>query len=64
MANWIAGAIKHPGAFKRQASRAHMGTMAFARKHESDSGTTGRRARLALTLSKLRKHRKRKVPKY
>ena len=53
--NWIAGAIKHPGALTQQAHRAGESTMAFAKEHEHDSGVTGRRARLAETLSKLRK---------
>jgi hypothetical protein len=47
---WIAGAIKHPGALTASAKKAGMSPMAFASKHEHDSGTTGRRARLALTL--------------
>lgn len=52
---WIAGAIKHKGALTAQAARAGMSPMAFARKHQHDSGTTGRRARLAITLSHMRK---------
>lgn len=48
--NWIAGAIKHPGALTRQAHAAGQSPMAFAAAHKGDSGTTGRRARLALTL--------------
>ena len=47
---WISGAIKHPGALTASAKRAGMSPMAFAEKHKHDSGTTGRRARLALTL--------------
>jgi hypothetical protein len=52
---WISGAIKHPGALTAQAKRAGESPMEFARKHASDSGTTGRRARLAITLSHMRK---------
>jgi len=52
---WIAGAIKRPGAFRAKARRAGMSTMAYARKMRSASGRTGRQARLALTLSKLRR---------
>ena len=52
--HWIAGAIKHPGALKRAAARAGKGTMEFAREHQGEGGTTGKRARLALTLSRLR----------
>lgn len=51
---WIQGAIKHPGAFTKKAKAAHMGTQAFAKKHAHDSGTLGKQARLAQTLSKMR----------
>lgn len=51
--NWIAGAVKHPGALKASAARAGMSTSAFARKHAHDSGKLGQRARLALTLIKM-----------
>lgn len=54
---FIAKAIKHPGAFKAQAERAGKSTHEFAEEHKHDSGTTGQRARLALTLGKLRKKR-------
>lgn len=50
MANWIAGAIKHPGALTRKAKASGMSTSAYASKHASDKGTTGRQARLAQTL--------------
>ena len=53
--NWIAGAIKHPGALTRKAKRAGESTGEYAREHASDKGTTGKQARLAITLSKLRK---------
>lgn len=52
---WIAGAIKHPGSLRRAAAKAGKSTMEFAREHEGDSGKTGKRARLALTLSKMHK---------
>jgi hypothetical protein len=52
---WIKGAIKKPGVFKASAKKAGMSTHAFAEKHKHDSGVTGNRARLALTLSKMRK---------
>ncbi len=55
MANWIKGAIKHPGAEKRAAKKAGMSTQAYMQKHKSDSGTAGKRARLGLTLSKMAK---------
>lgn len=48
---WIAGAIKHPGALTRQAHAAGQSPMEFANAHKHDSGVTGNRARLALTLS-------------
>jgi hypothetical protein len=56
--NWIAGAIRHPGALRRSATAAGMSTHAFAEKHKHDSGKTGNRARLALTLGKMNKGKK------
>lgn len=53
--HFIAKAIRHPGALTAQAKKAGESPMEFARQHEHDSGTTGRRARLAVTLSRLRK---------
>jgi hypothetical protein len=47
---WIAGAIKHPGALTASAKKSGMSPMAFASKHKHDSGKTGQRARLAMTL--------------
>lgn len=58
MADWIKGAIKHPGALKRKAKAAGESTSAFAQKHKHDSGTTGRQARLAVTLRTLGHGRK------
>lgn len=55
---WIQKAHLKKGALTRQADRAHMGVQEFARKHASDSGTTGRRARLAMTFSKMRHKKK------
>ena len=61
--NWIQQAIRKPGAFRKQAQRAGKSTMEFARhvlrNPSRYSTTTVRRARLALTLSKFRKRRKR-----
>jgi hypothetical protein len=61
MANWISGAIKHPGAFGAQAKKAGMGTQAFARKvlkkGSKASTTTKRRAALAKTLAHLARSR-------
>jgi hypothetical protein len=60
-ADWIKGAIKNPGAFSRQAERAGMSTISYARKvlapGSTASETTKRRARLALTLMKLARRR-------
>ena len=62
--NWIQQAIRKPGAFRKQAKRAGKSTMDFARevvRNPSRFGkTTVRRARLAITLSKFSKRRKRK----
>ena len=52
---WIAGAIQHPGALTQKAKAAGQSPMAYARAKKSAPGTTGKQARLALTLSKLRK---------
>lgn len=52
---WISGAIKHPGAEKAAAKRAGESTEAYAEKHADSPGIAGQRARLALTLSKIRK---------
>lgn len=58
--HWIAGAIRHPGALRRSAAAAGMSTHAFAEKHKHDKGKTGNRSRLALTLGKMNKGKKRK----
>ena len=60
MSNWISGAIKHPGAETASAKKAGMSVGAYAEKHKGDSGTAGKRARLAVTLRKLGKKRKMK----
>lgn len=51
---WIKGAIKRPGSFRKAASKAGMSTHAFAEKKKHASGKVGQRARLALTLEKMR----------
>ncbi len=57
--NWIAGAIKHPGAFTKKAKSAGMSVAGYASKvtkpGSKASGTTKRQANLAKTLSKLRR---------
>lgn len=57
MANWISGAIKHPGALHKslhvpQGKRIPMAAIQHAAKM---GGKTGARARLALTLRKMHK---------
>lgn len=47
---WIAGAIKHPGAFTRKATAAGESVAAYAQKEKHASGKTGKQARLAITL--------------
>lgn len=60
--NWIQGAIKNKGSFKRKAKRAGESTSAYARKVLKNgsraSATTKRQARLAKTLSRLRRKKK------
>lgn len=52
---FIDKAIKHPGALTAQAHAAGQSPMSFAADHAHDSGTTGKRARLALTLRRFAK---------
>jgi hypothetical protein len=47
--------IKHPGAATAAAKREGLSVHAWAEKHKHDPGTTGKRARLALTFEKHRK---------
>lgn len=60
---WIAGATKNKGAFKAKAKASGKSTRAYARqvlkKGSKASTRTKRQAALALTLSKLRRRRKR-----
>lgn len=59
--NWIQKAIKHPGSLralaKREGALTKQGTIKreWLLKKAKGSGTVARRARLALTLRKLRK---------
>lgn len=59
--NWIQGAIKKPGSFSKAAKRRGMSTSRYARsvlrKGSRASTLTKRRARLALTLAKMRRRR-------
>lgn len=56
--NFIAKAIEHPGSFSKKAKSAGMSTMGYARKELHASGRTGKQARLAETLAKLRRKKK------
>jgi hypothetical protein len=56
--NFIQKAIKKPGAFTAQAKNAGESVGEFAEEKQHAKGTTGKRARLALTLRKLAKKRK------
>jgi len=61
---WIKGAIKRPGAFKAKAKRAGMSTSAYARKvlkkGSKVSTRTKRQASLAVTLSKMKRKKKKR----
>jgi hypothetical protein len=45
--------IKHPGSFSAAAKRAGKSTAAYAQEKKHAGGVVGKRARLALTLSKM-----------
>ena len=53
--HFIAKAIKHPGALTRTAKKAGETPHQFAEAHKHDTGQTGKQARLAITLGKMRK---------
>lgn len=57
MAKWIQKAIKHPGALRKQLGAKEGEKIPKGRLKEAAKakGTLGKRARLALTLSKLKK---------
>ena len=58
--DWIKGAIKRPGAFRKKAEEAGMSTKAFADKvianKEDYSARTGKQAELAETLMGMSRH--------
>lgn len=56
--NFIARAIKRPGALTRKAKAAGMGVQEFASAHAGDKGLTGEQARFAQVLNKVRKGKK------
>jgi hypothetical protein len=51
--HFIKAAIQHPGVEREAAQRAGKSTAEYAEEHKHDSGTSGNRARLALTLMHL-----------
>lgn len=55
--NWIAGAVKHPGALRKKLGVKEGQTIPAGKlaKAAKQPGTTGRQARLAQTLKGLRK---------
>lgn len=53
MANWISGAIKHPGAMTAAAKSAGQSNSQYEQAHKHDSGKSGQRARLAIILKGL-----------
>ena len=53
--NWISSAIKHPGSFTKSAKKAGESVSEYEQDKKGAAGVLGKRARLALTLSKLRK---------
>lgn len=53
--NFIAGAIKHPGSLRAAAAKAGQSTRQYADAHKHDSGKTGQRSRLAITLMGMHK---------
>lgn len=56
--DFIAGAIKHPGALTKKAKGAGESPMGFARAHQHASGKTGQQSRFALILAGLHKGKK------
>ncbi len=54
---FIQDAIKKPGAMTASAKREGVSNSEYEQEHKHDSGKSGNRARLALTLSKLRKRK-------
>lgn len=56
--DWIKKAIKRPGALTKKAKASGASTGAFAKAHAKDKGLTGKQARFALVLAKLRKKKK------
>ena len=55
---WIQAMHMNKGALTAQANRVGETPMEFASEHKDDSGVTGERARAALVLRRLAKHKK------
>ena len=53
--HFIASAIKHPGAMTAAAKREGVSNSKYEQEHKNDSGTAGKRARLAITLKHMKK---------
>lgn len=51
--NFIKSAIKHPGAMTAAAEREGVSNSEYEQEHKHDSGLSGERARLAITLKGL-----------
>ena len=61
---WVKSAVKNAhGQFRAKAEKAGMSTLEYAHQHDSDSGLTGKQARLAEVLIKAGHHRAEKVHK-
>lgn len=54
MANWIKGAIKHPGAMTAAAQKEGVSNSKYEQEHKHDAGKSGSRTRLALVLKGLK----------
>ncbi len=52
--NFMATAVKRPGAFRAKAQSAGMSTSAYAQKEKGAPGRLGKQARLAITFNKYR----------
>lgn len=53
--DWIAGAVKNPGAFTAKAKKAGKSVAAYAQEKKSAPGKLGKQARLAITLRGMNK---------
>lgn len=50
MADWMKGAVKHPGSFTAEAQAAGKSVSEYAQEKKGAKGTLGKRARLALVF--------------